>query len=104
MKRILAPSLPTAFLGGRAIVPLGYGYYGDCYSRGRGLSPVRDHRAEPDLAASDNVTDADPNEIVAPQLPLDGENEERSRARMVRCLRIRIGKTYFSFDDRLLAE
>jgi hypothetical protein len=38
MKLILTLSLLTAFLGGCAIVPLGYGYYGDGYSRGHGYS------------------------------------------------------------------
>jgi hypothetical protein len=35
MKRILTLSL-LIFVGGCAIVPLGYGYYGDGYSRGQG--------------------------------------------------------------------
>ena len=36
MKHVLALALLTAFLGGCAIVPLEYGYYGDGYSRGQG--------------------------------------------------------------------
>jgi hypothetical protein len=36
MKLILTLSLLTAFLGGCAVVPLGYGYGRDGYSRGHG--------------------------------------------------------------------
>jgi len=36
MKRILALSLLTTFLGGCVIVPLGHGYRDDGYSRGHG--------------------------------------------------------------------
>jgi hypothetical protein len=36
MKRIPTLTLLAGFLGGCAIVPLGYGYYGDGYYRGQG--------------------------------------------------------------------
>jgi hypothetical protein len=38
MKLILTLSLLMPFLGGCAVVPLGYGHNGDGYSRGQGYS------------------------------------------------------------------